>query len=43
VRVQVGELVAECDAAEAERLGIRRGGHVWLLFDAASARIVAPA
>jgi molybdate transport system ATP-binding protein len=43
VRVQVGELVAECDAAEAERLGIRRGGHVWLLFDAASARIVARA
>jgi molybdate transport system ATP-binding protein len=40
VRVQVGELVAECAAEEAERLGVRRGGQVWLLFDPASARIV---
>ena len=40
VRIQVGELVAECDAAGAERLGVRRGGHVWLLFDPRSARIV---
>jgi ABC-type sulfate/molybdate transport systems ATPase subunit len=40
VRVQVGELVAECDAADAERLGVRRGGHVWLLFDPARTRLV---
>jgi molybdate transport system ATP-binding protein len=40
VRVQVGELVAECAAEEAERLGVRRGGQVWLLFDPASARLV---
>jgi len=40
VRVQVGELVAECPAEEAERLGLRRGGHVWLRFDPASTRIV---
>jgi molybdate transport system ATP-binding protein len=41
VRVQVGELVAECPAEEAERLGLRRGGDVWLVFDPAKARIVA--
>jgi molybdate transport system ATP-binding protein len=41
VRVQVGELVAECPASEAERLGLRRGADVWLLFDPAKARIVA--
>jgi molybdate transport system ATP-binding protein len=40
VRVQVGELVAECDAREARRLGVRRGGQVWLLFEPASARLV---
>jgi molybdate transport system ATP-binding protein len=40
VRVQVGELVAECAAGDAERLGVRRGSHVWLLFDPASVRIV---
>ena len=41
VRVQVGELVAECPAGEAERLGLRRGGDVWLLFDPRDTRIVA--
>jgi molybdate transport system ATP-binding protein len=40
VRVQVGDLVAECAAEYAERLGLERGGQVWLVFDAASARIV---
>jgi molybdate transport system ATP-binding protein len=40
VRVQVGELVAECDAEAAERLGVRRGQHVWLVFDPESARLV---
>jgi molybdate transport system ATP-binding protein len=42
VRVRVGALVAESDARDAERLGLRRGDHVHLLFDAASARIVDP-
>ena len=40
VRVRVGELSAECAAAEAERLGLRRGDHVTLLFAPSSARIV---
>jgi ABC-type sulfate/molybdate transport systems ATPase subunit len=40
IRVRVGELVAECSAAEAERLSLRRGGHAFLLFTAESARIV---
>ncbi|HEX2102892.1 MAG TPA: ABC transporter ATP-binding protein [Solirubrobacteraceae bacterium] len=43
VRVRVGELVAECGAADAERLGLRRGSAVHLLFDPGSARIVDPA
>jgi ABC-type sulfate/molybdate transport systems ATPase subunit len=42
VRVRVGALVAECDAGAAERMGLRRGRHVHLLFDRASARIVDP-
>jgi molybdate transport system ATP-binding protein len=41
VRVRVGELVAECDAAEAERLGLRRGERAYLLFAPESARLVA--
>jgi putative spermidine/putrescine transport system ATP-binding protein len=40
VRVRVGELVAECPAADVERLGLRRGERAYVLFDAASARIV---
>jgi molybdate transport system ATP-binding protein len=40
VRVRVGELVAECDAALAERLGLRRGERAWLLFGPESARLV---
>jgi molybdate transport system ATP-binding protein len=40
VRVRVGDLVAECAAGDAERLGLRRGGEVYLLFAAESARIV---
>jgi molybdate transport system ATP-binding protein len=42
VRVRVGELVAECPAEEAARLGLRPGGDVYLLFGPESARIVAP-
>ena len=34
------DLLAECGADDAERLGVQRGAHVWLLFDPASARIV---
>jgi molybdate transport system ATP-binding protein len=40
VRVRVGELVAECPAETAERLGLERGREVSLQFEAASARIV---
>jgi molybdate transport system ATP-binding protein len=40
VRVRVGELVAECDAGEAERLGLRRGDRVWLVFGPESTRLV---
>jgi molybdate transport system ATP-binding protein len=40
VRVRVGELVAECAAADIERLALRRGGQVFLLFGAEQARIV---
>jgi molybdate transport system ATP-binding protein len=40
VRVRVGELVAECSAKTAERLGLERGREVSLQFEAASARIV---
>jgi molybdate transport system ATP-binding protein len=40
VRVRVGELVAECSADEVERLGLRRGVQVWLLFDPATTRLV---
>jgi molybdate transport system ATP-binding protein len=40
VRVRVGDLVAECAAGDAERLGLRRGGEVHLLFAAETARIV---
>jgi molybdate transport system ATP-binding protein len=42
VRVRVGELVAECDAEQAARLGLRRGDQAYLLFAAESARIVDP-
>jgi molybdate transport system ATP-binding protein len=41
VRVRVGELVAECGAAEADRLGLRRGDRAYLLFAPESARLVA--
>jgi molybdate transport system ATP-binding protein len=40
VRVRVGALVAECDATEVERLGLRRGERAWLLFPPESARLV---
>jgi hypothetical protein len=40
MRVRVGELVAECDAAEAKRLGLRRGDRAYLLFAPESARLV---
>ena len=40
VRVRVGELVAECAAEEVERLGLRRGGEVYLLFPPERARLV---
>jgi ABC-type sulfate/molybdate transport systems ATPase subunit len=40
VRVRVGELVAECGAAEAEHLGLRRGDRAYLLFAPESARLV---
>jgi len=40
VRVRVGELVAECAAEDVERLGLRRGGEVYLLFPAERARLV---
>jgi ABC-type sulfate/molybdate transport systems ATPase subunit len=40
VRVRVGELVAECDAREAERLELRRGDRAWLVFGPESARLV---
>jgi molybdate transport system ATP-binding protein len=40
MRVRVGELVAECDAREAERLGLRRGDRAWLVFEPESARLV---
>jgi ABC-type sulfate/molybdate transport systems ATPase subunit len=40
VRVRVGELVAECGAEEAERLGLRPGGQVFLLFDPDRTRLV---
>jgi ABC-type sulfate/molybdate transport systems ATPase subunit len=42
VRLRVGELVAECAATEVDRLGLERGQQVYLLFEAASARIVEP-
>ncbi len=41
VRVRVGELVAECSAAEVERLGLERGGQVYLRFAPESCRLVA--
>jgi molybdate transport system ATP-binding protein len=41
VRVRVGELVAECAAADVERLGLERGGQVCLLFAPEHARVVA--
>jgi molybdate transport system ATP-binding protein len=41
VRIRVGELVAECDAGEAQRLGLRRGDRAWLVFAPESARLVA--
>jgi ABC-type sulfate/molybdate transport systems ATPase subunit len=41
VRVRVGELVAECPAAEVERLGLERGGQVYLLFAPERCRLVA--
>jgi molybdate transport system ATP-binding protein len=40
VRVRVGELVAECAAGDVERLGLRRGEQVWLLFEPERARLV---
>ena len=40
VRVRVGELVAECAAEDVERLGLRRGGEVYLLFPPERARLV---
>jgi molybdate transport system ATP-binding protein len=40
VRMRVGDLVAECPAADVERLGLRRGGQVYLLFEPESARLV---
>jgi hypothetical protein len=40
VRVRVGELVAECTASDVERLGLRRGGPVYLVFAPESARLV---
>jgi hypothetical protein len=40
VRVRVGELVAECDAGDAQRLGLRRGDRAWLVFGPESARLV---
>ena len=40
VRVRVGELVAECEAEEAERLGLRRGGQAFLVFDPDRTRLV---
>ena len=42
VRVRVGELDAECDAAEADRLGLERGGRAFLLFPPERARLVGP-
>jgi ABC-type sulfate/molybdate transport systems ATPase subunit len=41
VRVRVGELVAECAAADVERLALRRGERAWVLFEPARTRIVA--
>jgi ABC-type sulfate/molybdate transport systems ATPase subunit len=41
VRVRAGDLVAECAAADVERLGLRRGGPVYLVFAPESARLVA--
>ena len=40
VRVRVGELVAECAAEDVERLGLRRGGEVYLLFPPERTRLV---
>jgi molybdate transport system ATP-binding protein len=40
VRVRVGELVAECAVEEVERLGLRRGGQVFLLFAPEQTRLV---
>jgi len=39
--VRVGELVAECPAADVERLGLERGAQVYLLFAPERARLVA--
>jgi len=36
----VGELVAECAAADVERLGLRRGERAWVTFEPARTRIV---
>ena len=40
VRVRVGDLVAECAAADVERLGLERGERAWVVFDPARTRIV---
>ena len=40
MRVRVGEIVAECAAGDAERLGLRRGERVWLRFAPGDARLV---
>ena len=40
LRVRVGELVAECAADEAERLGLERGGRAFLVFAPERARLV---
>jgi ABC-type sulfate/molybdate transport systems ATPase subunit len=40
VRVRVGDLVAECAAEDVERLGLRRGGEVYLLFAPERTRLV---
>jgi molybdate transport system ATP-binding protein len=41
VRVRVGDLVAECPAADVGRLGIERGRRAWVLFDPDRTRLVA--
>jgi molybdate transport system ATP-binding protein len=41
VRVRVGDLVAECPAADVGRLGIERGRRAWVLFEPDRTRLVA--